>query len=138
LESFRRHGPDVLAELERAAGLVHYRALAEDCPADERLKLALARAQADHDALAPEQRAWSPLEAISELARIVATFAAVAGTAFDLELVEQLPSIEPLAPLSPAVEVVQRLVESIRHHQSGRFEAAHRMQCSILERIQQP
>jgi hypothetical protein len=138
LDVFMRYAPAVLRELERASGLADYAGLDPALPAQQRLEQALLRAQARHDALPPAQRPWPPVDAIRELGRVCATYAATASAAFDLALVQQVPSLAPLAPLSPAIGVVQLLVDSIVHHQAGRFELARKLQAELLRRIAEP
>jgi serine/threonine-protein kinase len=138
LDVFLRYAPALLHQLERASGLADYRELGDCVPAPERLQRALASAQARHDALPPAQRPLPPLDAVRELGRMCATYGSVAAMAFDLELVEQLPSLAPFAPITAAISVVQMLTDAIVHHQAGRFERARELQAWILARIAEP
>ena len=66
------------------------------------------------------------VEAIRELGRLSAAFCSVAVMAFDLELIESLPSLEPLLPLSPALHVVVDDARGVAQLDSGPLAALAR------------
>jgi hypothetical protein len=53
-------------------------------------------------------------------------------------LVEGLPSLTPFFPVSPAIEVVQSLVEGMIAFQAGRFDETDSIYARVLHRVDQP
>jgi tetratricopeptide (TPR) repeat protein len=138
LDVFRRHVPAVLAQLERDSGLVRYRELGDGMPAQERLSRALTDTQQRYLALPEDERVFGLVEAIRELGRLSAAFCSVAVMAFDLELIESLPSLEPLLPLSPALHVVSTILDASRNWIPGRARRSRALYEQVLARIAEP
>ncbi|HKU40201.1 MAG TPA: protein kinase, partial [Polyangiales bacterium] len=109
VESFHRHLPKVFEQLERDSGLSLYGQLAELQPA-ERLQQALLQTQQRYLATPEEQRVYSPIDAIRELARLSGAMCSVALQSYDYALLESLPSLLPLQSLSPALAIINQLV----------------------------
>jgi tetratricopeptide (TPR) repeat protein len=136
-ESFRRHLPQVLAQLERDSGLALYRELSE-VPQNERLQRAMADAHQRYLATPERERGHSVIDAIRDLATISGACCAFAAQLKDLEVLESLPSLEAFVPLSPAVAIVQQAVEACKQWLSGRY-LHHRQICDqVLARISAP
>jgi hypothetical protein len=134
--SFRRVAPVVLARLEQDSGLARYRELAH-LPESERLTQAMVLTQQVYLAAPESERVHSVVEAIRELARVSTAIPNMAVTMFDLELVESLPTLEPLFGLSPSLPIVGQLVEGTKAWVRGRFLQARMIYLAILARITQ-
>jgi hypothetical protein len=137
LDSFRRWLPPVLEQLERNSGLVLYRELAH-VPADARLSQALAQQQQRYLSTPENEQVFAVGEAIRELARLTGATCSMAATTFALELLESLPSLEPLLPLSPALRVVAMLCQATDHWLRGRTRLAAQLYKQCLLRIAEP
>ena len=121
IESFRRYLPYALEILVRDSGLSRYYELAS-LPPEQRLQQALADQQARYLATPEHERVYSIPEAIRELAQLAAATGGIAVIFMDLSLVERLPSLTPLLPLSPALVVVQMLIDGSIEMIAGRGE----------------
>ncbi len=133
----RRHGGPLLERFKRESGLADYEALTA-VPADQRLGEALKRTQQRYDATPESERGLPPIDAIKQLARLCATYAGITSVINDLELIESLPSLEPLAPLSAALGLVCTLVASTIDFQRARFDDSAAKSLQIIERVSQP
>jgi tetratricopeptide (TPR) repeat protein len=136
-DSFRRVAPVVLQQLERDSGLVRYRELS-DLPEAERLTQAFEQTQRAFLATPEHERVHTVVEAIRELARLAGAIAAMAIPSFDLELLNRLPSLAPLFPLSPTLQVTTQLVDAGKAWVCGRIAAAKTIYDSVLVRISEP
>ena len=129
--------PVVLAQLKRDSGLLLFEQLAHLPPA-ERLTQALAQTQQAYLATPERERVHTVVEAIRELARLCGTLPGVATPTFDLDLLETLPSLEPLFPMSPALRVVAQVIEASKEWIRGRTLCALQVYLAILQRIGEP
>ncbi|HMI90113.1 MAG TPA: protein kinase, partial [Polyangiales bacterium] len=136
-ERFETYAGPLLAELVQSSGLADYHALGE-LPAEQRLSVALTRAQQRHDSAPESERGLPPVEAIRQLARLCSTYVGLGAIVQDLRLFDPVPSLEPLCPLSPALGVVQGLVDGMLHMLAGRHDRTHAIYRGLLERIEQP
>ncbi len=114
----------VTGRMARDAGLDLYATLEPSLPPDVRLQQALAAAAQRYESTPERDRVLHPKQAIGQLARAVITAIGNFSRTLDLEEWRQLPSLAPLAPLSPAVAVVDRLARGFEARVSGRFELA--------------
>lgn len=137
VETFRKYLPRVLAQLSNDSGLTLYHEL-RDVPADQRLAQALAQQQQRFLATPESERVFGIGDGVRELARTVAASCAMAGSMFDMELVEALPSLEPLFPLSPALPVVSQLAQACGDWIAGRGLRSKQVYEQALARLQQP
>jgi tetratricopeptide (TPR) repeat protein len=128
--------PKVLERLERESGLLRYRELA-DVPEPQRLSQALTQTQERYAATPESERVYPVGEAIRELARLSGAFVSMAGSLMARDVLESLPSLEPLRPLSPAIQLVADLVSACKDWIGGR-NRAHRGYADILARLAQP
>lgn len=127
----------LVERLRTDAGLRDYDALSDAAP-DTRLQLALERAQARHDSMPEAARGFSPLEAIQGLARIALVSIGLAGRSLDRPFLAELPSLAPLAALSPALAVVDLNRQATLHALAGRYGAAYRIYQDMLGQLAQP
>src|SRR5205085_973700 len=73
-----------------------------------------------------------------EQARAIGASCSMAGTTFDLELVESLPSLEPLLPLSPSLRVVEQIWLATHDWLSGRVRRSIERHEQTLARLAEP
>jgi tRNA A-37 threonylcarbamoyl transferase component Bud32 len=135
--AFERWLPPVIAQLTRDSGLALYAELAH-LPDKERLSAALTQQQQRYLATPENEKVYALVDAVRELARLTGSACSIAGSAFDLTILDQLPALEPLLPLSPALRIVMQVKTATRDWLSGRAERACRTFEDILARIAQP
>jgi tetratricopeptide (TPR) repeat protein len=63
---------------------------------------------------------------------------ALALSAFDASLIDSLPSLAPLVPLSPAIQLVEKTGEGSAASLRGRFHVARDCYMQVLERLASP
>lgn len=136
-ESFRRVAPVVLTRLEHDSGLMRYRELS-DLPEEERLAQALAQTQQKYLATPQDDRVYTAFEAVRELARLSGAISRMAMPALDLELIEGLPSLEPLYSLSPSLPIVAQIAEAGAEWVRGRILRTRSIAEGVLSRIAAP
>ncbi len=129
---------DVVDQLVQDSGLGFYEELGDSVDAEARIWRALEMAQQRYDSSPESDRVLPPGEAIPELANAVSYVMSTATNAHDHSLMEALPSLEPLEPLSPALGVINRVVNAGLHMFSARHEQAMEEMRAILDRIAQP
>ncbi|HKP58416.1 MAG TPA: protein kinase [Polyangiales bacterium] len=134
---FKRWLPPALAQLEQDSGLALYRELS-DVPSDQRLTQALSQQQQRYLATPEDQQVYGVGDALRELARLIGATCSMATSTFDLDLMESLPSLAPLLPLSPALRVVDQIAQASRDWIAGRVERSIRTYEQTLARIQEP
>jgi tRNA A-37 threonylcarbamoyl transferase component Bud32 len=138
LERCSKYGDPLIGRLVVQSGLAAYHA-ATDQPHSARLGYALAHAHAIYDATPEAARGFTPFEAIAMLARACAMYAGMASSLLqDRDLFDRLPSLDPLASLSPALTVVRDLIAALTEFQSGRYDDAGHKSLSVIERVSQP
>ncbi|MBN1654828.1 MAG: protein kinase [Deltaproteobacteria bacterium] len=134
----RTHLVEVIEQLYRDSGLFDYDALTESVEEPNRLWRALELAQQRYDSNPESERVLAPTEAIRQLAQTTVVAISYAGTSLDYDLLYVLPSLKPLIPLSPAIEVVEKNVKTTKHLTGGRSEQARQGYLEVLERMMQP
>jgi tetratricopeptide (TPR) repeat protein len=103
-----RAAPDWLDQLKRDSGLLDWHGLVDADPG-ARLRRALAMAGQRYAATPEKERVYRPDEAIKLLCYYVVVSIAVGSRSFSCDLLESLPPLlEPLAPLSPLVDVIRQ------------------------------
>jgi tetratricopeptide (TPR) repeat protein len=132
------HFNDLFEQLVHESGLDFWKALGDSVPAEERLATALASAQKRYDEAPESARGLHPVLAIEQLAQVVAQAASNYAWAFDYPLWQSLPSLAPLASISPALNIVDKLVKHTGELIGGRYELAIRGFTEILERLAEP
>jgi hypothetical protein len=135
--AFRRWLPPVLERLLQDSGVALYRELAH-LPAAERMAQALGQQQQRYLDTPEPLRVLSVSDAIRELGRTCGVTAAIAVSFFDLELLEALPDLEPLLPLSPVFALIQQLIDAGKDWISGRGEASQAKYSDALSKISRP
>ena len=123
--------------LARCAGLDLYAAFDPTLPVAERLQRALAGAAASFATTPERDRVLDPKQAIAELARAIITAIGSCTRALDVSEWDQLPSLAALAPLSPAVAVVDHLARGFNARLAGRFEEGCEIYAHILRMLAQ-
>ncbi len=129
---------DVTDQLFQDSGLGFYKDLDESEDPEKRLWRALELAQQHYDATPESDRVLSPAEAIPELASAISYVMGTASNAYDHSIVAAIPSLDPLVPLSPALEVANMVLNAGRFLLSGRHQQAMQQMQDILNRIAQP
>ncbi|HMI93138.1 MAG TPA: protein kinase, partial [Polyangiales bacterium] len=137
VHAFNRFFPAVLAQLEHDSGLALYRELADE-PEATRLTTALTRTQERYLAASEHERVYGLVDAIRELARLAGAFCTLGMSSFNVELLDSLPSFEPLRPLSPALGVIEQIVVAGKDYISGRGLRSQRLYHELLARISEP
>jgi len=123
-------------ELRQDSGLGAWDALPADMPAMERLSKALERTQQRFDAASEQERGLPPIEAIRTLTRVATEAGGYAAQVSDIDLFNIIPSLEPLCPLSPAIERVWNLsLPACRSTVAGRYREALSLYQQSSERV---
>ena len=131
------HIAELIDDLTLAAGLKDYAALDPELGSGERLKQALAIAQARYDATPPRDRLLDPREAIAALASGSLTAMGMYAPVLDPEGVRALPSLAPLALVSPVLAITAQLREGVYARLTGRMDRAHEIYNAVLARTAQ-
>ncbi len=132
------HGPHLLAQLTELSGLADYHALPAAVAPGDRLRRALEAAKARYDACPEPLRVVDPLTALRQLGRLITQLTGSYVATLDVPACRALPNVAPLAALSPAFEVISKLVEGTHARMIGvnaRFRVVMR---EVLERTAQP
>lgn len=132
------HFEALITDLSRSCGLDLYAALDGALPAGERLQRAFAGAQQRYEQTPPADRIEAPAAAVGELARVLVQYSGIVALGLDHAAALRIPSLEPLAPLSPALRVIDQLVLGVAARISGRAEQALAIYGALLERVAQP
>jgi hypothetical protein len=128
----------LLQQLARDSGLDDYAALEQTGEQSSRLQRALGLARARHAASNEQARGLEPLLALKHLVRSQIACVGMAAVALDYEFWSQLPSLAPFAPLSPAVALMDLLVDGVGSRLAGRHERACTLYTQVIERTDQP
>jgi tetratricopeptide (TPR) repeat protein len=129
---------DLLEQLSRDGPLGAYRELGDSVPTQERLPRAFALAQERYDSTPESERLMVPAETVNEMVKVLVAAAGVVYISDDFDFWRTLPSIEPLRPVSPSIEVVEKMVGSIGDGVMGRIEGSYQKAREIVARLDQP
>lgn len=124
LDTFKRYAGGLLEALQRDSGLSDYLAADPALPEAQRLEQALTAARARREALPEHERGLPPERAALRLGRVCSICTSMSGVANDLALVESLPSLVPLFPICPSLQISQKHIKTQLEMQSGRFDIA--------------
>jgi hypothetical protein len=123
-------------ELTKDSGLTDWHALPADMPALERFQKALERTQQRYDTASDAERGLPPIEAIRTLTRVATEAGGYAAQVSDIDLFAMIPNLEPLCPLSPAIERVFHLsLPACRSTVAGRYIEALDLYQRAAERV---
>ena len=127
-----------IERLRKESGLEDFAALPSSLDFGTRLRTALGMAGARFQAAPESERVGDPGWAIKQIVK--STLAGLGTITFtlDYQACRRLPSLAPLIPLSPAVEVVEKLVAGLGARLLGRVEASVAIYHALLERMAQP
>lgn len=128
----------LLQQLAHTSGLTDYAALDPSLPASDRLKTAFERAGGRYHANKEGLQGLDPGTAVKYLVRTQLAAVGMAALALDYQFWSELPSLAPFAPLSPAVAIVEKLVEGVGARISGRVERAAQVYRELIDRADQP
>ena len=131
------HYRKLIEQLYRASGLDIYEKTVPTSEPGERLAAALEQARIRYESLPEDERVLSPKEAAWALIWTSLNAAMVALMAHDYDFLDSLPSVEPLAPLSPAVSIVQQLLLGVRDVLAARYNQARDRYLEVLGRLEQ-
>jgi hypothetical protein len=138
LAIMKRHLDDTAGQLSLDSGLSDYHELSAGLDPALRLRRALESARVRYDSTPPAQRVFAPVDALKYLTRLIHNATALAGAQHDSGLLTTLPSLEPLLPLSPALDVARQNVEAVRLMLAGRHLAALERFERMIARLDEP
>jgi hypothetical protein len=127
-----------LAQLKKACGLEDWAALPSELDPGTRLTRALEAAGARFANTPVHDRVGDPSWAITQIVKSTLPAVGVISYTLDYAALSRFPSLEPLIPLSPALDVTCRLVRGLSARLLGRTEEAYAVYESLLERLARP
>jgi hypothetical protein len=133
-----QHLKEVLKRLAQDSGLARYYELDDSMESNERLRLSFEFAQQRYDASPESERVLAPVDSIRELSRSLIQAMGVIYSSLDSSLSRVLPSLAPLVDLSPALGIVENLVQATKAGTAGRIERLYQWDLKIFERLNQP
>src|SRR5262249_38298454 len=128
----------LIADLERASGLDLYAGLPAELEPGARLTRTFELLQQRYNESPEAERILDPLAAVRQLARTLIQLSAIGVATRNLAFLHSLPSLAPYRALSPALGVVQQIVEASRCRVTGRTAETQRIYRAVLERTSQP
>ncbi len=129
---------ELTQQLYQDSGLKFYHELDDSIDAMQRLTRALELAQKRYENRTEQEFIIEPALAIRKLARVIIETHGIIVPSCDFDLLESIPSLQPLVPLSPALLVVEMITRGLTHRMAGRYERARQVYRETLERISQP
>ena len=135
-ERSRPHFVALWKQLQQDCGLDLYADLDAGLPSQTRLERAIAQAQQRYESLPEHERVLPPQEAAGKLATSVFSYIGAIVLSSDLQMWRLLPSLRPLIPLSPSLDVIQRIVDGVGLRLVGRTEAARAIYLAVLHRLE--
>ncbi|HET6335759.1 MAG TPA: hypothetical protein VFG30_21185 [Polyangiales bacterium] len=129
---------EVAEQLRHDTGLDLVAELTGRVPEGELLTQALGAAQRRYDSTSEHERGMPLLAAFTLLAQLTIQAIGMAGRAFDVTLLRAVPSLAPLASLSPALAVVHKNHESAVAMLTGHGESARCAYLDIARRVSEP
>jgi hypothetical protein len=132
------HYTVLLEQLFKAVGLDIYAGLdASEAPA-KRLELSLEQAQQRYDANPDGDFVLPPMAAIPQLLRVLIEALALVAFSNDYAFLKAIPSLTPLAPLSPSLTAAIRLTGAIEARITGRIEKSLEFYRPHIENLATP
>ncbi len=134
----RSHVFEVVDQLVRDSGLARYKELDDSLDEQKRLFQALEQTQKRYDKSPQAERVLPVQEAIPELAKTLSNVVGIAASSYDADLLAAMPSLEPLAPLSPALHVIDQIVAATLTMFSAHLEKTIERFREVIKRISEP
>ncbi|HMJ13906.1 MAG TPA: protein kinase, partial [Polyangiaceae bacterium] len=132
------HVAALLDQLYRDSGLDLYAALDPKLDPGTRLARMFQEATQRYQALPEHARVVDPGTAIRQLAKVMLEAVGLIVLSNDYAFWKRLPSLAPLTRISPALEVVERLVQGLGARMVGRTEHALQIYTALLQRLAEP
>ncbi|HEY2736577.1 MAG TPA: hypothetical protein VGI70_21400, partial [Polyangiales bacterium] len=137
-EHVRAQSSAIMEQLRHDSGLDDFAAIDPQLPASERMRRAIATAQARYDASSIQTRVNDPMSAVRLLAGTQISAAGLAVLGFDYELWSILPDLTPILPLSAALGIANDVTDSLGARLTGRLHYARRAYAALIERLERP
>lgn len=116
-----RYNSELEKQLRVESGLVFWDSVDNSLAPSDRIKQCVMKALANWEATPENERGLNPMEAIKELVAYAGLVAAVAGPMFNTALLSHMHSlVEPYHTISPAVDLLERLVDIALHQVMGK------------------
>jgi tetratricopeptide (TPR) repeat protein len=128
----------LFAVLNRDCGLEAYASLDAALEPGERIKRAMGAAWQLFNETPEKDRAVDPGEALRHLATALIDAIGLLTIICDYATWKKLPSLQPFAPVAPALHIVHQLVLGAGARIAGRTEQCLQIYRPLLERISQP
>ena len=132
------HLDALLAQLHRESGLALYESLDPTLDPGERLGRAMGATWQRYNEMSEAERVVDPASALTGLARALIQMIGVLAITCDYEGWKKLPSLRAFAPISPALGVIDQLVQGVGARIGGRIEQCLVIYRPLLERLAQP
>jgi serine/threonine protein kinase/tetratricopeptide (TPR) repeat protein len=134
----RSHVIEVVDQLVRDSGLACYKELGDSLDEQSRVWRALELTQKRYDESPQSERVLPVQEAIPELAKTLSNVVGIAASSYDTPLLAAMPSLGPLAPLSPALHVIDQIVAATLTMFSAHLEKSIERFREVIKRISEP
>jgi len=134
----KSHIHEIIEQLVQDSGLKAYYELQDLDNKKNQILRALESTQERYNRCPESERVLSPAEAIAEFGKTVTCVLGVVASSYDYDLLDSMPSLEPLAPLSPALDIINKSISYNKSIYGGFKERMIRGYREILERIGQP
>ena len=134
----RGNADALLGQLVRDSGLGDWHALPDTLEPTERIRTALARAEARYAETPDRERVLPPSEAIGLFSRTLTSATGRVTVGMDVVYLRSMPDLRPFAPISPALALLSHLREGVEARYTGRMEQACEIYRRVLERTAQP
>jgi hypothetical protein len=124
---------ELLRTLTELTGLADLAALDAAVPGAQRVRTAIGIAHKRYEQCTDLERVIDPLTAMRELVRTTVAAVGMASSSLDHGLWSRIPELTPLAALSPAIDVSERLRQGVGARLSGRLEQASEIYREIVK-----
>jgi tRNA A-37 threonylcarbamoyl transferase component Bud32/tetratricopeptide (TPR) repeat protein len=129
---------EVAEQLRHDTGLDLIAEYSGKVPESELLAKALGDAQKRYDETPDHERGFAILPSLTHLGQLEIQALGMASRAMDRGFLEALPSLTPLAALSPALAVIQKNIEASLELMSCRGDRARQAYLEIAKRLEEP
>jgi hypothetical protein len=132
------HASRHIRELAELTGLSAYHAMEPATDPGARLKAALGDAQKRYVESVEQDRFLDPLTGFRHFGRALTQMAGIITSGLDGKQLRSVPSVLPLAALSPAFAVVQMLLDGMAARYRGHLEESRERYKRLVARIAEP